>query len=235
MDTTDRTIGFLGDGFLPAALFVIGAVALLLALVQLRACRRHARARKHVALALRVAWLAVFVLLAVFAGMSGFVLRGYRLLARETSVASISTKQTGAQEFAVLIEFPDGHRANGTLHGDQWQLDARVIKWKPIAVLMHAPPLFQVDRLSGRYRDAGDAQTHPPSLIDFRGESPFDLWQIKQRFPRQLPWVDADYGSSAYMPMADGVRFAVSFSPLGGLVARPADADSARKLESAAW
>jgi len=235
MDMTDRIAGFLGDGFLPIVLFVVSVVALLLAFVQLRACFRHARMRRPLALVLRILWLLAFALLAVLAGTAGFVLRGYRLLIHETSVALIGTRQTGPQEFAVSVEFPDGRSADGVLHGDQWQLDARVIKWKPVAVMMHAPPLFRIDRLSGRYREAGEAQTHPPSLIDFRGESPFDLWQIKQRFPRQLPWVDADYGSSAYMPMADGVRFAVSLSPLGGLVARPADADSARKLENAAW
>jgi hypothetical protein len=30
---------------------------------------------------------------------------------------------------------------------------------------------------------------------------------VKQQFPQWLPWVDADYGSAAYLPLVDGGRF----------------------------
>jgi hypothetical protein len=45
-----------------------------------------------------------------------------------------------------------------------------------------------------------------------------------------VPWVDADYGSGAYLPLVDGGRFNVTLAAAGGLVARPADAETAGKI-----
>jgi hypothetical protein len=226
--------GFGDDLLLPIA-FVICGIALLIAIAQLRASVRHARTRRPFRAMHRFAWMLVFVLLALLAGGSGLALRGYRLLTHETPVATISARQLGMQEFAVRADFPDGSHASGALRGDEWQLDARVIKWQPTAVTLGAQPLYRVDRLSGRYRDAAQAQTAPPSMLVLGGDSVIDLWQVKQRFPQWLPWIDADFGSAAYLPLADGARYSVSISPLGGLVARPADPASAEKLKAAGW
>lgn len=228
-------MNFLGDDFLVPALIAIGGVALLLALAHMQACVRHARARRPFAAMHRFAWMLVFLLLTLVCGGAGIALRGYRLLTREIPVATISARQVDRQLFAVRTDFPDGTHVSASLHGDEWQLDARVIKWKPTAIELGAAPLYRVERLSGRYRNAEQAQTTAPSVIDLGGDSVLDLWQLKQRFPRWLPWIDADYGSAAYLPLVDGARYSVSLSPLGGLVARPADAASAEKLKAAGW
>lgn len=228
-------MNFLGDDFLLPTLIAVGAFALLISFAQLHASVRHARTRRPFAAAHRFAWMLVFFLLALLAGGSGLALRGYRLLTRETIVATIGARQVARQEFAVRVEFPDGAHSNVALHGDEWQLDARVIKWKPTAVSLGAQPLYRVDRLSGRYRDAAQAQTTMPSLIALGGDSVIDLWQLKRQFPQWMPWVDADYGSAAYLPLLDGARYTVSLSPLGGLIARPADAATAEKLKTAGW
>jgi hypothetical protein len=225
----------LGDDLLLPIAFVICGVALLIAIAQLRACVRHARTRRPFRAMHRFAWMLVFFLLALLAGGSGLALRGYRLLTRETPVATISARALGKQEFAVRADFPYGSHASGALRGDEWQLDARVIKWQPTAVTLGAQPLYRVDRLSGRYRDPSQAQAAPLSLLVLGGDSVIDLWQVKQRFPQWLPWIDADFGSAAYLPLADGARYSVSISPLGGLVARPADPASAEKLKAAGW
>ena len=226
---------FAGDDVLVPALIAIGVIALLLALTQAHAGMRHARGRRHFAAAHRFTWALVFVLLAMVGGGAGLSLRGYRLLTHEQAVATISARQLAPQQFAVRAEFPDNTQADGTLRGDEWQLDARVIKWKPTAVTLGAEPLYRLDRLSGRYRDPAQAQTNTVSLIDVGGDSIIDLWQLKRRFPQWLPWIDADYGSAAYLPLFDGGRYSVSLSPLGGLVARPADAATAEKLKALGW
>jgi len=58
-----------------------------------------------------------------------------------------------------------------------------------------------------------------------------DLWQLKREFPQFLPWIDADFGSAAYLPLVDGANYRVTLSPSGGLIARPADAASEAKLK----
>ena len=216
-------------------LFTAAVVAALIALAQAFAVRRHWRARRRFACAHRGAWLLVFMLLAVlFAGL-GFALRGYGLLTAEAPVATIQARQLGPQWFALRVDFPDGAHRSADLHGDEWQLDARMIKWAPRAVALGAQPLFRVDRLSGRYRDAKQASATLPSVVALNTDSTVDLWQLRQRFPRWLPWIDADYGSAAFLPLVDGGNYSVTISPLGGLVARPADDATAEKLRTLGW
>lgn len=221
--------------FLVPLLFAGAVIAALIALAQIFAVRRHWRARRRFACAHRGAWLLVFVLLAILLAGLGLALRGYGLLSAETPVAAVKSRQLGPQWFGVRVDFPDGTHRSADLHGDEWQLDARVIKWAPRAVALGAQPLFRVDRLSGRYRDAAQAGAALPSVVALNGDSAVDLWQIKQRFPRWLPWIDADYGSAAFLPLVDGGSYNVTISPLGGLVARPADAATAQKLKALGW
>ncbi len=110
-------------------LYVIGVIALLFALAQIPATRRHWRARRRLRAMHRAAWLLVFSIVALLAAGLGVALRGYRLLTAETPVATINSRQTGPQQFAVRVDFPDGTHNNAVLQGDEWQLDARVIKW----------------------------------------------------------------------------------------------------------
>ncbi|HEX3122347.1 MAG TPA: hypothetical protein VHQ21_03530 [Rhodanobacteraceae bacterium] len=216
-------------------LFVLSAILLLTALSHLFATRRHWRARRHFAALHRGAWMLVFLLAAALTFGLGLSLRGYRLLTAEEPVASLSARQTGPQQFALRVDFPDGGHRSAALKGDEWQLDARVIKWTPRALELGAEPMYRVDRLSGRYRDAAQAASATPSVVDLSGESILDLWQLKRQFPQWLPWIDAEYGSAAYLPMIDGASYKVSLSANGGLVARPADQATADKLKAAGW
>ena len=217
------------------AFLVLGGILLLTSFRHLFVAHRHWRARRRVAATLRAAWMLVFAALALLSAGLGLALRGYRLLMTEEPVATLTARQTASQQFALRIEFPDGSHRSAALRGDEWQLDARVIKWTPRAIELGAQPLFRVDRLSGRYRDATQAAAAPPSVVDLSGERLIDLWQLKREFPQWLPWIDADYGSAAYLPLVDGATYRVTLSPVGGLIARPADPASADKLKAAGW
>jgi hypothetical protein len=216
-------------------LFAGAVVAALIALAQAFAVRRHWRARRRLACAHRGAWFLVFVLFTVLLCGLGLALRSYSLLSAEAPVASVQSRQLGSQWFGVRVDFPDGTHRSADLHGDEWQLDARVIKWAPRAVALGAQPLFRVNRLSGRYHDAAQARATLPSIVALDADAIVDLWQLKQRFPRWLPWIDTDYGSAAFLPLVDGGSYTVTVSPLGGLVARPADAATTEKLKAIGW
>ena len=53
--------------------------------------------------------------------------------------------------------------------GDEWQMDARVVTWKPPMTMLGLDPIFQLDRLSGRYAEVEEelskiaACTHCPN------------------------------------------------------------------------
>lgn len=222
---------------MPLTPFLVGlygfaVIAAIVAIGHAAGARRHWRARRRFAGFHRGLWSLVFVLLSLIGAIGGTALLGYRRLAAEAPIASIETRALAPDRFAVEIALPDGTRKSAEIAGDEWQLDARVIKWDPRAVVLGAPALYQLDRLSGRWRDATKEAESPKSVVALSSRTALDLWEIKHAFPRWLPWVDADYGSGAYLPLVDGGRFDVTLAAAGGLVARPADAPTAEKLRT---
>jgi hypothetical protein len=225
MDLTPFVIG----------LYVATALAALVAIAHGVGARRRWRERRHFAAGYRGLWSGIFVLLTLALGVSGTALLGWHRLITEAPVATLNTRELGPQHYVVVLTLPDGHTRRAELAGDQWQLDARVIKFSPKAVVLGAPPLYRLDRLSGRYQDVAQEKTATRDAIDLASDSPVDLWNLKHRFPDWLPWVDADYGSGAYLPLVDGGTFAITLAPTGGLVARPADEATAAKLHAKGW
>jgi hypothetical protein len=216
-------------------LFALSIILLLIAFGHLLAVHRHWRARRHLHAVHRGMWTAVFLLAAAITAGLALAIRSYHLLSAEAPVATLTARQVGPQQFAVRIDLPDGTHQSAQLHGDEWQLDAHVIKWTPRAITLGAQPLYRLDRLASRYRDAAQAQTTPPSIVALNEDSIIDLWRLKQQFPRWLPWIDADYGSAAYLPLVDGGSYTATLSAAGGLVARPADEQTAEKLKAGGW
>jgi hypothetical protein len=212
------------------ALFGLAALFALIGVSHGARARRHWRERRRVAASLRVAWSLVFLLLALLGALGGGALLGWHRLASEEPIAQIESRLISPQRYAVDIQTPDGTRRHVELDGDDWQLDARVIKWTPRAVMLGAPPLYRLDRVGGRYHDVAQERTGPRSVVSLADDPWPDLWSIKKEFPGWLPWMDADYGSAAYLPLVDGGRYEVSLAAAGGLVARPADEATSRKL-----
>jgi len=222
---------------MPLTPFLVGlygfaVIAAIVAIGHAAGARRHWRMRRRFAACHRGLWSLVFVLLALLGAIGGTALLGYRRLAAETPIASIETRALAPDRFAVDIVLPDGTRESAEIAGDEWLLDARVIKWDSRAVVLGAPALYRLDRLSGRWRDAAKEAEAPKSVVALSSPTAIDLWQIKQAYPQWLPWIDADYGSGAFLPLVDGGRFEVTLAAAGGLVARPADAPTAEKIRA---
>ncbi|MEO8459789.1 MAG: hypothetical protein ABI451_04615 [Dokdonella sp.] len=213
-------------------LFIVGGLFLLTSLIHAAGARRHWRERHRMRATYRSLWSLLFLIVALVAGFGGATLLGYRRLTDEALIAHLTTRELAPQRYAVDIAFADGGQRHVELAGDQWQLDAHVIKWQPRAVVLGAPPLFRVERLSGRYRNSNDERERVRSVVDLAPTTPLDLWSLKRRFPTWLPWIDTDFGSAAYLPLVDGGQFSVSLSPTGGLVARASDSATAEKISA---
>lgn len=213
--------------------FLLAALLPLLAGVLLG--WRWRRGRGWSSRLLRLLISCLLLLSAALLGVLGTALFGYARLLQETEVATISVQKLGPQQFTVELETADGARQRFELGGDQWQLDARVLRWKLPALLAGAPSLYRLERLSSRHVDIAQEREALRSVHDL-GEHAFpDLWTLRRQFPQYLDFVDADFGSGAYLPLVDGARYSVSLGPRGGLVARPADAETEALLRAQGW
>ena len=215
-------------------LLAVGVIAALLALWQLVGCRRCLRQRRRMAATRRaVAGLLMMVIgLALIAlAMS---LSGYSRLFSERTVVDVRVEQLGPQQFVVELDRGNGEHRRYPVGGDEWRIEARVIRWKALPSVIGVPPLYRLDRLSGRYTDATQEMEAPRSVYSLSQGAVPDLWSLRRQNPKWLPWVDADIGSGVYLPMIDGAHYTVSIDGRGGLLARPDEATQ-RMLEEAGW
>lgn len=174
------------------------------------------------ALAATINGIAGLLLLAAAAlfGLLAIGLQSYHRLAAERDVAEISFSALGPQTFQASLRYPDGGSEAFELRGDEWQIDARVLKWHAFANILGFDTLYRLERLAGRYHDINAERSAPRTVFDLAPEQVVDVWVLMRRYREKMPWVDALYGSAAYLPMADGALYAVSIAN-SGLVARP--------------
>jgi hypothetical protein len=183
---------------------------------------------------------------AAIAALAGLNIQTYARLTEERPVATLQLKQLGPQYFEATVTQPplvEGEAARTAvypLHGDEWRMEAQVLKWKPWANVLGLDAQYRLDRLSGRYRSIeqelnGARSVHPLDGGDQPDALPWrvDVWDAARRYRRYVDAVDTLYGAAAYMPMAEGARYEVWITQ-SGLIARPAN-DTARTASAGGW
>jgi hypothetical protein len=162
----------------------------------------------------------IFFLAAVCAVLVGTNLRSYQRLAYEQPAGELQLTKDGERQFDAVLAYPDGGHASFTLRGDEWQVDARVLKWHAFANLMGFDAAYRLERISGRYARLEDERSLPRTVYDLHSPSRIDPWELAHRYRSWVPWLDALYGSATFLPMADGALYEIKVSQ-SGLVARP--------------
>jgi hypothetical protein len=202
-------------------LLILAVIGLLFTLFQLVALRQRMDDGDRLGATGRAVLLIVgFVLTLALAG-SGFALRGYRTLTEEAPVVEIDSHILSPQRWALVLHWPDGASRRVEVAGDAWRVEAVVLKWKLPGMLAGLPPLYRLDRLSGRYDSADDEMHAPRTVVDFREAGGFDLLDLRKQYPRWVPDVDVLFGSGVFLPLVDQGHYTVSLMRTGALVARP--------------
>lgn len=148
-------------------------------------------------------------------------LHTYRRLSHEQDVAEIVFRQIAPRQYSATIYFEDDNQiAEYILMGEEWQLDARIIKWDIPMNLAGLDSLYRLERISGRYHDIEEERTGNRTVYSLAENKGLDVWSITKSYPSWLPWIDAYYGTATYLPMSDKAQFKITLSQTG-LLARP--------------
>jgi hypothetical protein len=161
----------------------------------------------------------VLFLIAAIIFLISVNLRTYQRLTAEAPAGEIQFAKVGAHQFNGVLTYPSGEVAYFPLSGDEWQIDARILKWTAAANLVGFDTAFRLERISGRYSNIEDERSQPRTVYELHPPGQIDLWQLVHDYHRWLPWFDALYGSATYLPMADGALYDIKASP-SGLLAR---------------
>lgn len=201
-------------------LLTASAVFTFIALFFVFSMTRHIRRRRPVRATGSLAGGLVATVLGGASILLAFSYYGYGRLIDEQVVGKIEFSQSAPGEFTARLMIDGEPDRLLELRGDEWQIDARVVLWKPPVTLLGLDPIYQLDRLSGRYSDIDDEMKEQRTVYALTEELTLDVWRVARQFPRLVPGVDAYYGTATYVPMADGARFEVTLSR-DALIARP--------------
>jgi hypothetical protein len=141
-------------------------------------------------------------------------------LSNEQPAGELQFSRVGERQFDAVLSYPDGERANFPLRGDEWQVDARVLKWHAFANLVGFDTAYRLERISGRYSRIEDERSQPRTVYELHAPGRIDPWELVHRYHTWVPWMDALYGNATFLPMADGALYEIKVSQ-SGLIARP--------------
>lgn len=156
--------------------------------------------------------------------LGGLNLYTYHRFTGESVIATLEFAELTERRFRVTLTAVGEAPRQFELRGDEWQLDARMIKWTDWLTFLGEEPLYRLDRISGRYVAIVDARQNGQTMHDLGGGAGIDVWSFARKAGRWLPGVDAAYGSSVYLPMTDTASYEVSISRTG-LLARARDGE----------
>jgi len=170
---------------------------------------------------------ATVLLVAAVAVLVAANLYTYARLTHEQEAARVSMRQLGERRYVLSVQPKGQPPRHFELRGDEWQMDARVLKWRAMGNLLGFDTLYRLERLSGRYGSVAAERAGPRTVHDLSEETSLDLWSLVRRHHAYVPFADALYGSAVYVPMSEGAEYTVSVSA-SGLLVRPVN-DTARK------
>jgi hypothetical protein len=205
----------------------IGVVALLLALPFEIAAFRRLR-RLQIASGTMFFLTGGFVIVtAAVAALLAMNLYTYARLTHEQQAARVSIRQLGERQYVLTVETRRAPPRHFQVNGDEWQIDARVLKWRALGNMLGFDTVYRFERLSGRYADVTQERGAKRTVHPLAEDPGLDLWSLIRKHHDYVPLADALYGSAVYVPMAEGAEYMVTVST-NGLVVRPGN-DAARK------
>lgn len=161
-------------------------------------------------------------------GLVALNAQSFARLSHENDVANVAVKAIDRERerYRITIQRLDIPDMTQTcdIEGDEWELSARVQKWKPWANVLGLDTTYALDQIANKYFNAERANGRPVTACDLKGPPPavnsyvprsWLFWLIDQAYAEQRR-----FGSAAYMPNADGAVYKVTMTQ-SGLNAEP--------------
>lgn len=172
-----------------------------------------------------VSWLILAILVSLLAGIVIFklYLNSYQVFTDKTLAAKIGCRQDKiSKENFLEVELlsPQKHGGRKTAafnNADEWVIEGRIIKWEDIFNLFGARTYWRLERIRSRFYDTEAEKRNAAFIFDLQ-DGPDRVWFFVYRLKRFLPFIDAVYGSSAFVPFEAGKDFEVYVTKSGLLI-----------------
>ena len=205
----------------PYSTEILFAIAIVFSLIGLSYFITALKALKQARLVksgFRLLLAVIFLPIALIAMTILTGIHGYNRLTHEELVASIQVSPISEQSFQAQLTFTDGRQSHFVLEGDEIQIDANIIKWKPIANILGLHTHYELSRISGRYHHLSDARRKPISAYDLGDQQLINLVSLRKQYDSFGYLLDAEYGSASFISANQPAQFQLYVSTSGLLI-----------------
>lgn len=176
------------------------------------------RNRKLISSTIRLLVALLCLALAALFGTITIATKGYLALTHEETAAVVKTEPLSEKLFIAHFKFPDGREDSYRLAGDSIYVDAHILKWKPIVNILGLHTVYELDRVSGRYTDIQEELKNPRTIFLVSQKKPLDMFNLRQKYSFLKPFLDAEYGSAAFIKLEKPAKFEIRVSTTGLLI-----------------
>ena len=144
----------------------------------------------------------------------------FQAFAGETLVARVTTKRLSPPAFELTYAPADGSpKVRIELEGDQWTVSGGIVKWRPWLTALGVKSYHRPIRLSGQFSSLAEQRKRPPTVHALEPVAD-RFWEAFYWADPYLPFVDAVYGSSAYVYVEPDVVHELYVTPSGYIIKR---------------
>ena len=147
-----------------------------------------------------------------------FEIHHYAFHVSDQEFDAILKEATGPQRFVATFRFTDGREATYELAGDEFYVDAHILKWHPYANIIGLHTAYEIDRVAGRYRAIKDEREAMRTVHALARDKPVDLYSLVRRYTFLAPLLDAEYGSATFVPVTRAAQLELRVSTTGLLM-----------------
>jgi hypothetical protein len=176
------------------------------------------RKKKFMSSIIRLLVALLTLSLAALFGTITIATQGYRALTHEETAAIVKVETLDSKFFMAYFKFPDGHEASYKLAGDELYVDAHILKWKPIVNMLGLHTAYELDRVTGRYKDLKEELSSPRTVFLLSPNKPLNMFTLRQRYSILSSLLDAEYGSAAFINLYKTAKFEIRVSTTGLLI-----------------
>jgi hypothetical protein len=199
-------------------LIVVAVAFLIFSLIFLFAFFGSIRRRKFFGAVRNFTFSLLMLVLSLLFGVISFSIQGYNALTKEEETVSVEITPEGEQLFTAGITYPDGFQKKYKLKGDEFYIDAHILKWKYPVNLLGLHTLYEFDRIAGRYSDIEDEKTKERTVHSIAKDRLIDIFNLRLQYSFLSFLVDAEYGSASFAAADKPKKMNVLVSTSGLLI-----------------
>ena len=180
---------------------------------------------------MRLLFAAVYAATGLLLGSVFMLLHFFDAFSNETLVAQVVVTRMSPPAFELTYTpaTAGGEPQDVQLEGDQWAVSGGIIKWHPWLTALGLKSYHRPMRLSGQFSRVADQRSHLPTVYPLESDLLDRFWEAFYWADPRLSFVEAVYGSSAYVYVQRGVVEEIYVTPSGYLIKSARQEQAARQ------